>query len=79
MSEIKDSQIKAKDSYRAKKYNVEPDIASALPQVNAKRRAKALSSLYEFVCAYCVGVICDYKPPKELRPLLDEMVAVALK
>lgn len=72
-----DQQAKAQDGYRARKYNVALDIAAALPKVNVRRRAKALSSLYEFVCAYCVGVICDYKPPKELRPLLDEMVAVA--
>ena len=75
--DTKDQLARAHDGYRARKYNVAPDIASALPQVNARRRAKALSSLYEFVCAYCVGVICDYRPPKELRPLLDEMVAVA--
>ena len=44
--DTKDQLARAHDGYRARKYNVAPDIASALPEVNARRRAKALSSLY---------------------------------
>jgi len=63
-----------------KQYNLEPKIKEAVAaQTTAqlRRRRRALSSLYDFICTYGVGSICDYAPPKEMRPTLDTMESVA--
>lgn len=71
------SDAERQAEYRERRYELAPKIKEGLPKVNAKRLKRGLSSLYEFICTYCVGSICDFAPPKEMKPLIDTMESVA--
>lgn len=67
------SGTEAKRKHDDKYASIDAALDAARGRIDAERRAKAETSLVEWVKTYCVGILLDEAPPQRGEQILEEM------